>query len=126
MSTRSFIGKKEKDGSVRAIYCHFDGDYVGSILKEHYLDQEKIHSLLDLGDLSSIGKEIGQEHDFDDLSSRKDWCMAYGRDRGEENIEAQMFDSEESFLERCHEDFTYLFKDGKWYYRKWHSELNIL
>jgi hypothetical protein len=40
MSTRSFIGKVQEDGSVRYVYCHHDGypSHVGAILAKHYVD----------------------------------------------------------------------------------------
>lgn len=61
MSTRSHIGLLNEDGSVREIYCHFDGDSVGQVLNEHFACIAKINALLDLGNLSSIGAEIGEK-----------------------------------------------------------------
>ena len=88
MSTRSFIGKTLPNGNVVGIYCHFDGypEGVGQTLKNSYTDQTKIDALLSLGDISSLGSELGEKHDFDDheLIRSRDWTNAYHRDRGEE------------------------------------------
>jgi len=54
----------------------------GRILLDHYQDEDKIDTLLSLGALSSLGPEIGEQHDFED-KARSEWCMAYCRDRGE-------------------------------------------
>ena len=97
MSTRSNIARRNLDGSVEFIYCHLDGYPVhhGPILLSHYAGNCEMGQLLELGDLSSLGAEIGQKHDFDDhkrvcgdpahphYQEFKRQCNAYGRDRGE-------------------------------------------
>jgi len=71
MATRSRIGKLEKDGKIKSIYCHFDGyiDGVGEKLKDIYNTEEKIDKLLDLGDLSVLEVELepqpSQPHTFE-------------------------------------------------------------
>jgi hypothetical protein len=99
MSTRSYIGLKQSDGVV-AIYCHSDGcpSYVGSLLLENYNTEDRIKELLELGDLSCLGKLIGDKHDFDDRSDEhSDWCVAYGRDRDEEDVDARKFKTVKDF-----------------------------
>lgn len=87
MATRSYIGIKEGN-HISYIYCHWDG-YIahnGAILQKSYQDEDKIHDLINLGDLSALGSEIGEEHDS--MSDDKDICTAYHRDRNEAlNIE---------------------------------------
>jgi hypothetical protein len=58
MATRSRIAIENQDGTVTSIYCHFDGyiDGVGKILQENYNTREKMEQLIDLGDISSLGK----------------------------------------------------------------------
>lgn len=117
-----------KNGTVRGIYCHFDGHQVGRTLSENYTKRDKIDQLLDLGDLSVLGKEIGEKQDFDNFpvsNEKRNWCLAYGRDRDESDIDARIFKNEEEFLDKCKEDFTYLFKDEKWYYRRWNEKLKV-
>ena len=71
MSTRSEIAILNNDGTVTAIYCHWDG-YVennGIILSEHYKEIEKVKELIKNGDLSSLNKNIeptkDSEHSFE-------------------------------------------------------------
>ena len=102
MATRSRIGIDEGDGCAVSIYCHWDGypAHVGRILLDHYTEESKVRELLDLGDLSILGPEIGEAHDFDTHGTRWDganrietestpWCLAYGRDRGETDVAAE-------------------------------------
>lgn len=67
MSTRSRIGVLNEDGTIRSIYVHWDGypSNNGKILAEHYRDIRKIQKLIELGDISILGPEIGEKHDFD-------------------------------------------------------------
>ena len=48
MVTRSMIGKLEADGTVTAIYCHWDGypESVGLMLMKHYRDVAKIDAMM--------------------------------------------------------------------------------
>ena len=98
MGTRSSIAIKTEDG-IKAIYCHWDGyvDHNGRLLKEFYNTTDKVKELIALGDLSTLGSMIGQKHDFDskygpepELDLTGNWCLAYGRDRGETGTEAQI------------------------------------
>ena len=83
MSTRSNIGIRNADGTIKYIYCHFDGypEHNGKILTENYTNINRVNELLKLGDLSVLGKFIGEKQDFDNRV--RDYCLAYGRDRGE-------------------------------------------
>ena len=71
MSTRSRIGIVRDSNArkivVESVYCHFDGypDGVGQMLLDHWTDPAKVEHLISLGDLSSLGSEIGEKHDFD-------------------------------------------------------------
>ena len=119
MATRSRIGIKEESGEVRSIYCHFDGypEGVGVVLSKHYQDADKVRQLMDLGDLSTLGAEIGEVQDFN--WPNQDWCLAYGRDRGETATESREYESEFSWWIDSSNgwiDYLYLYKDGKWSY----------
>jgi hypothetical protein len=117
MGTRSTIGLVNSNGGVTGIYCHWDGypEHNGRILRDSYKTIAKINKLMKLGDLSSLGAEIGKKHDFM-ATNMHHQCTAYGRDRGETGIEAQLFTDENEFLQDNRgQDYTYLFKDGKWY-----------
>ena len=113
MATRSHIGILNQDGTVDYIYCHFDGylEHNGSILNEHYTTEGQVRELIGLGDISSLGKEIGEKQDFN-ARANKDWCLVYGRDRGEDGTEANKC-SYVDYTKEHFEEYTYLFTPGK-------------
>jgi hypothetical protein len=113
MSTRSNIGVRNTDGTIDYIYCHFDGypKGVGEKLINHYQDMDEVNALMKLGDLSSLDKEIGQKHDFNDRV--RGWCHAYGRDRGETNISVSTV-SFDKFLANDYVDYLYIFDGEFW------------
>jgi hypothetical protein len=114
MSTRSFIAKVTDDG-YRSVYCHSDGypDYVGRILRDHYADPAKVVALIGLGNLSRLGPEIGEKHDFNNYGmDRPDWCLAYGRDRGDAQQEAgedATFDELATSARESNAEWLYIF-----------------
>lgn len=104
MATRSAIGFMRNDGTVRAVYAHWDGylSHVGKILIENY-DLLGVDDLCDLGDISSLGETIED-------------TVFYGRDRNEDDVEAHEFASEQEFVDWYDDsEFFYLIKDDKWY-----------
>jgi hypothetical protein len=118
MSTRSKIGILNQDGTVSAIYCHFDGylEHNGKILNESYTEEGKVRELIGLGDLSCLGKEIGEPQDFNSPRDR-DWCLAYGRDRGEDNTEADIYKDKKEFIDSLDgswAEYAYLFTENGW------------
>ena len=124
MSTRSLIAMETEDG-IEAVYCHYDGspEHHAPILLKHYATDKSLARLINLGDLSVLGPQIGKKHNFatHNTKATEDWCLAYGRDRGEENVEKHTFVTEAQFLDHATEvwaDYVYLFRDGKWLYRE--------
>jgi len=125
MGTRSSIAIKTEDG-IKAIYCHWDGyvEHNGKLLKEFYNTTDKVKELIALGDLSTLGSQIGQKHGFDakygpepELDLTGNWCLAYGRDRGETGTEAQTFKNISSWVEAEVErwcEYFYLFDGQDW------------
>jgi hypothetical protein len=113
MATRSNIGILNSDGTVNYIYCHFDGyiEHNGKILNEHYITEGKVRMLMDLGDLSMLGEDIGEQQDFNDPRN-KNWCLAYGRDRGESNTKARTC-SYVDYTKEYFEEYVYLFTPGQ-------------
>lgn len=121
MSTRSIIAARENSGNIRAIYCHYDGypEGVGEKLAEHYTESVKIEQLLNLGNISSLAKEIGEAHDFNKSQDFPDWCNAYGRDRGETEQEAKSFEFISELLEFAGEncaEYVYFYNGKEWKY----------
>ena len=120
MSTRSRIAAKQEDGTYRSIYCHFDGypEGVGDTLRTNYTDPAKVEQLIGLGDISSLGAEIGEQHPFDDRSEASaGWCRVYGRDRSETGTEAKTsldFHSLVELTDGCWGEYLYVYAGGAW------------
>jgi hypothetical protein len=92
-------------------------EYTGDILLKHYTDPEKIAALMDLGNLSGIAAstECPEGHFY--FRRVEGYCVAYGRD-----LEAHLLNSVKCTAARrgektvpVEEDYTYLFKDNKWW-----------
>lgn len=123
MATRSTIAMEQPCGKVMQVYCHWDGylDNNGKILRDHYTDSAKVYALMLLGSISSLRKEIGQAHDFDARYGRDDpkaqWTVAYGRDRGEDNVDAHIFKDFKDYADNHqYEEYEYTYRqDGNWY-----------
>ena len=121
MATRCKIGVQQPDGTIRSIYCHWDGypAGVGKKLLNYYNTPTARDELIAPGDLSSLGSKIGEKHPFDwrdgNMSAIEheqlygDWCTAFGRDRGEKNTEATVHISVAEFsLCNSGEEWLYL------------------
>jgi hypothetical protein len=94
MATRSRIGIENEDGTIRSIYCHWDGNLNSEILKNHYTDRNKINELLDLGDISMLGKELNE-------------VVAYDiSERNKARIDFNII----SFLRKDMQEFNYIFR----------------
>ena len=113
MSTRSYIGVRNSDETVDYIYCHYDGypEGVGATLIEHYANFNRVNELMKLGDLSILGKRLGEKQDFNNRI--KDHCLAYGRDRGEEGVSVSTT-TLENLLSHNTIDYTYIFDGEFW------------
>jgi hypothetical protein len=98
MGTRSTIGVLNTDGSVSAVYCHWDGypEYNGKILMQNYTTEEKVRELIGLGNLSLLS-ECG-EPDVSDSS-----------------IGASTFPNVAEFVNEFGEKYNYLFINGTWF-----------
>lgn len=112
MGTRSTIAICNEDGSVTGIYCHWDGylSHNGRILAENYTTEAAVRELIALGDLSSLGETVGEKTNFNAPADGQ--CVAYGRDRGEKNIEAKTCANWSALLEDFGQEYDYLFTPG--------------
>ena len=131
MSTRSLIAVKQDDGTVKSIYCHWDGypDNNGRLLLGFYNTRELADALLELGALSSLDERLapepGENHSYDSPASGI--CVAYHRDRDEEYRPPAVWDSPEHIIHDASDctwaEYVYLFQDGAWYVDKtYHPE----
>ena len=146
MSTRSHIAVLHgADCKIRAIYCHSDGypAYTGHLLDNHYTPpvirgvplgttvydpnsdsvrvvEQKIADLIDLGDLSLLGEHVHPDprkpHRFDYKQRQPGVTIAYGRDRGEKDTEATLYDNYEDWHAAMWPfiDYAYLYCAGTW------------
>ena len=118
MATRSRIAIEDQDGTVRSIYCHWDGypEYNGVVLKENYQTQEKVEELIALGSISSLKPLVappeGATHTFD--NPLEDVTVAYHRDRGEE-LSIKDHGKVQEFANSDIEQYGYVFTAaGEW------------
>ena len=119
MATRSRIAIENENGTVSSVYSHWDGypSNNGRILMENYKDRDKVQKLIDLGSLSSLAQEVeipeGVTHSF--TSPSKGITVFYGRDRGEDNVEAKEHADRKAFLRSDVEEYGYLLTiEGEW------------
>ena len=123
MSTNSTISIKHGEGDYESVYCHWDGypAWNGQLLYAFYDTADKVNALLEQGDISSLGANIGEYvpmDSYDQADKEKKYrnfqCSFYKRDRGENNVDKQHCSS----LRECEaQAYNYLFDetDGKWY-----------
>lgn len=115
MSTPCMIGIRQKDGIIRAIYCHHDGtpDRVGKLLRNHYGHADRVNLLIDGGDISSLGvlltPDPHHEHTFYD--PQQDVTVYYHRDRLDswDDCHPEEFPDVLSFTNAIGIDYYYLF-----------------
>jgi hypothetical protein len=117
MATRSTIAVQHTDGTISQIYCHWDGylEHHGKILLTHYSTLEQVENLVQYGDMSV-------------LHVTANWSTYYHRDREEdwEQVKPILFNSLSEYRNQLNqEEFNYIFKNGRWYYKEWHKKLFI-
>jgi hypothetical protein len=124
MATRSTIALEYADGTVGQVYCHWDGylEHNGMLLYKHYSNPFILRDLLDLGDVSSLGRIIGTQHPFSphfdegsriayDLAQAQGATTFYGRDRGEDGVGARKFkDFADYKANHQYEEYEYILR----------------
>lgn len=122
MGTRSYIALQIEEDEYLTIFCHYNGypDDNGAILAEHYDKQEKVESLIQLGDLYFLRSKLEPNPDLPHNHStpQPNVTIAYNRDEGWSDYEAvhktldELNDPGEIGIE-----FTYIFTfEGRWIY----------
>ena len=68
MSTRSWIGIKQKDQSLNLVYCHYDGyiEHNGLLLQNHYQTIDKIKQLIKNGSIRILNETVESTEYFDE------------------------------------------------------------
>ncbi len=100
MGTKAYIAKQLENGNYRTISCQLDGypEWVGKILVENYDTPDKVDALLDVGDIYRLEKKLAPDPDSphnSDEGWQKGVTVAFGRDWGESEVEAQEFTMDE-------------------------------
>lgn len=103
MSTHSYIGIQTNDGSIRAIYCHFDGylNGVGAELVSQFSTQTLAEALIEDGDCRFPGDPYKNR-------SGENW----------DTIKPKQHDDLEGFLQgkgRHAGHYAYLFINDEWF-----------
>lgn len=113
MATRGRVGLELKDGSVLSIYSHWSNypEWAGRILKTHYNTREKVVSLIDGGDVSSLWTD--KDWDGNEWSDCKYQALTYAM-RGEDCPPRLDADLCEYLLPNNSEEYHYLFRNGEW------------
>ena len=130
MSTRSVIGIIRKDGKIECISCHYDGYLhgVGDMLLNHYMVQDKIEKLLELGDISTLKENVepvkGVQHSFKNPDAHT--TIAYGRDRGDKHTASVVVENLNQFQKEFNDswcEYAYLFDEVK---QKWFCNSTVI
>lgn len=120
MATRSMIAQSLPDGTLRSIYCHWDGypSNNGAILHRFYNTEEQVTALMDGGDLSTLAADIKNNERI-----QSDYMSFSG----------QRFATADEAIEYYTEswcEWFYKFEDGIWWARDrksdWRSLVGIL
>jgi len=117
MSTNATITVKCNDGKFRQIYTHWDGypNHNGRILQQDYQDQKKIEALVALGDISILASSIECPAGHSFRTPIAGCTVAYGRDRGEKGVSAQVFDTLKESQKKGLQQFNYYWDGEKWF-----------
>jgi hypothetical protein len=101
MATRSTIGVEQEDGTIKAIYCHWDGypEGVGAGLATYYNSKEQAEALISLGGFSSLRETLEETK-----------AEAYGT----ESDKARTFTGVQNWLKNFNagEEYFYLYREG--------------
>jgi len=120
MATRGNIGIINEDGSVTGIYVHWDSypEHVGKLLLKHYNNSGIVNELMDLGNLSYLEKNLYcEDNNHSWKNPAEGVCVAYGRDRGETDVDYKMVNDVKEYLQKgAGVDHLYLFDPtiNKW------------
>jgi len=116
MATRSTIAVEQEDGTVKAVYCHFDGylEGVGAKLKAYYNTLERANALVALGSISCLREKLEgtENHTFD--TPEENVTIAYHRDRGEKLTHYNSRSISHWTNSGNFEEYNYIFQNGVW------------
>lgn len=103
MSTSCTIAMQNANGTISAIYVHWDGypDGVGQTLLDSYNTAERIAELVSLGNVSSLGNTIAS-------------TRFYARDMGRTEQSAKIYTCNPANVNWGQGDYNYIWLDNSW------------
>jgi hypothetical protein len=116
MATPSSIGIEQADGSVKSIYCHWDGhiETNGKCLITHYEDRERAEKLIALGGISALCPELTTDFAHSFSNPADGVTIAYHRDRGEKLVIAE-YKTVAQYFKQADYDYLYMLtQEGEW------------
>lgn len=143
MSTRSRIGIRNKDNTITSIYCHWDGypEWNGKMLLTHYTKLEDVKKLIQLGNLSTLGRtpvapdlndvdiemfsykrkvsdKIKEDNKVNGTMGNP-CCIPHSIRADYAKPEDHQAETHGDIFPDCWQEYEYLFtRQGKWQYRK--------
>ena len=103
MATRSRIAVELQDGTVKSVYCHWDGypDGVGQdLLNKSFSSTREVEDFIDEGSRSTVDES---------------YYVKYGESRGEELEEPEVHASVDEYFNGDIEEYGYLYTEqGDW------------
>jgi hypothetical protein len=115
MATRSRIAVELDNGTVKSVYCHWDGypDGVGKdLLNLNFNSTNEVEEFINEGSRSTVDESFYEK---------------YGESRGEELEEPDIHTSVNEYFKGDIEEYGYLFtKEGEWHVKSAHGSINDL
>lgn len=121
-------------GKVKEIYNHMSAHlmYTGRVLHEHFNTDEKVKSLIANGDIYTIGysvDDVPEDKQADEVyKNGNKHCVFYIKNKkapASKHTAREFASLNEAIekLDRNPQQFTYMWKDGKWYFRLWRRRM---
>jgi len=115
MATRSRIAVELDNGTVKSVYCHWDGypDGVGNdLLNMRFSSTSEVEDFIDEGSRSTVDEP---------------YYVKYGKSRGEELEEPDVHTSANEYFNGDIEEYGYLFtKEGEWHVKSAYGSIDDL
>ncbi|MFK0573913.1 hypothetical protein, partial [Endozoicomonas sp.] len=87
-----------------SIYCHFGGDLVGQILRDHFPNESDAREIINLGDISFISNEGPKAY----RSTGAPWVEV--RPKHSSNLQALL-----NLAYEVDAEFLYYWQEGQWH-----------
>lgn len=129
------IALENSDGTIQQVdllWSSVDPEPVAKIIVENYSDVSKLKSLLDQGDICTLGPEIGEPHDINDITQAGNgWTRFFARDGGSNDASPVFFQSLEEYMLELHEgEYHFILRligeDRIWYWGHENEPLNFV